>query len=494
MADGWARVTGKTAVCSVTNGPGIAQLATSLVVASRAHTPIVIFTGDVAEGEVHPQQLDHRRFAEATEAGYVRVSEPAGMHEGVRKAFFLARLEARPVILDVPRDIQLMEFEDEPYASSTTLLPQAQRICPDRARLEQALQIISQSRKPVIIVGRGAMESGAGEVVLRFAERIGALIATTLLAKGWLAGAEFYAGISGLFTPRATLEVLSEADCVVGVGASLNDYTIESGYLYGNAQFIHIDTEPAIIMGSGKRAECYLQGDARTTLEALEAMLAERKLQATGFRTSEVRQALAAEVDPASFEIEAGTVDPREACVLLDEAMPEEMGLVLGLGHFIAFPAMLMTRRRAITLATVQFSCIGQGLTTALGAAVALKKPTVLVEGDASMMMQLQELDTAARYGIPLLMVVMNDEASGAEYHKLRAHGLDPMLAAVRSPDLGAVARTLGCRGSLVRTLDDFRSAVEEFIKKPGPTVIDLRVSRNVPSVPYRRLHFGEVA
>jgi thiamine pyrophosphate-dependent acetolactate synthase large subunit-like protein len=107
-------------------------------------------------------------------------------------------------------------------------------------------------------------------------------------------------------------------------------------------------------------------------------------------------------------------------------------------------------------------------------------------------MMHLIEFETAVRYGMPLMVVVLNDQRLGAEYHKARAHGADPELANISTPDLGMVGRSLGGRGSLVTDLPSLRAAVQEFVANPAPTVLDVRISLNVVSIPYRRLHFGE--
>jgi thiamine pyrophosphate-dependent acetolactate synthase large subunit-like protein len=96
-----------------------------------------------------------------------------------------------------------------------------------------------------------------------------------------------------------------------------------------------------------------------------------------------------------------------------------------------------------------------------------------------------------ARLGLKFLYVVVNDEAYGAEYHKLRAHERDPMLSFVKSPDFAGLGRDFGCRGQSARTLDELGAAIDEFLAGDGPMVIDLRISRNVISIPYRRLHFG---
>ena len=458
----------------------------------RARSPVVVLAGDVVESD-EMQRVDQRRVAETLEAGYVRLS-PDHPYEDVRKAFNMARVESRPVVLAAAIDVQNMEYEGEPgYAPSQSLQPGAQRSSPDKERLREAARIVSASKRPVIIAGRGAIAADAGEAIRRLARRIGALIATSLLAKGWLAGEDdFYAGISGLFSPRAQTELFAQSDCVIGVGASLNHYTTEAGYLFPDARFIHIDASPQIIMGNGRVADCYVQADARAAIEELEALLASQGFSWTGYRTPEVRAALTEEIDPATFDLDPGTLDPRRVCDLLDERIPGELPVVLGSGHFMAFPVMHMNRPRAHPImTTLHFGTIGQGLGTAMGVAVGTPRATRLVEGDASTMMCVQELDTAARYRIPLLTIVFNDESWGAEYHKLRAQNKRTKISEVATPDIGAVATALGCRGRFATSLEAVDRAVEEFLTEPGPMLVDVRVSRNVTSIPYRRAHYG---
>jgi thiamine pyrophosphate-dependent acetolactate synthase large subunit-like protein len=154
-----------------------------------------------------------------------------------------------------------------------------------------------------------------------------------------------------------------------------------------------------------------------------------------------------------------------------------------------------MTRKRRMLLANQHFGCIGQGLTTAIGAMVATDdKPAFLVEGDAGFMMHLPEFETAVRYGLPILVVLFNDQLLGAEYHKAVAKGLNADLARITTPDMGAVGRALGGRGTLVTDLDTLRTAIDEYLADPAPTIIDARISTSVISIPYRRLHFGQDA
>ena len=130
---------------------------------------------------------------------------------------------------------------------------------------------------------------------------------------------------------------------------------------------------------------------------------------------------------------------------------------------------------------------------TAIGATLALgNKPGVLVDGDASMMMHLADFETAVRHKVPLLIVVMNNQSLGMEYYHLDAHHMDTGLSMIATPDLGAVATALGGRGRLIRTIDELKSAVAEWVAKPGPMIIDARVSVKVVPLFNRRIYYAK--
>jgi thiamine pyrophosphate-dependent acetolactate synthase large subunit-like protein len=498
MADGWARATHQTGVCTATCGPGVTQLATALVTAARAESPIVAFVGEYPNTDQdYGQRLDQARFAAACESGFVRIATPEGTDAAVRKAFYMARMESRPVLLSAPMDTQQKPFpDDEPYKPSATMLP-TRVLYPNPEAIEEAARIVAESKKTVIVAGRGALWSGAGDAILKLAKRTGALLATSLQAKSWLAGAdEYHVGVSGLYATRTAIQLFEEAECVIGIGASLNRHTTEGGYLYQNARYVQIDTKPHVVLGNGQSADCYVQSDARMGVEALEAALARKSFTSTGFRTREVKEKLVNHfADPREYPIEPGRIDPREICRMLDQLVPQEVSLIMGSGASTAFTNMLFNRPRPLMVGGHYFGCIGQMFPAAMGAVMATgKKPALLLDGDASFLMHLNDFDTAVRENMPLLSVILNDEALGSEYHKLKAHGLNAELATIPSPDIGAVAKAYGGRGVIAHSLEEVRAAAAEWVAKPGPMVIDARISRNVVSVPYRRVHFGEDA
>jgi len=495
MADGWARVSRTPGVATATCGPGVSQLATALVTAARASSPLVAFVGEQPlNDDEYNQHFDNALFATACETGFIRVATPDSVDDAVRKAFYLAKIESRPIMLSAPIDVQQKDFDDddEPYRPSSTLIkPRAVR--PDITALEQAADIIAASKKPVILAGRGAVWSGAEKAVAKLGDRIGALIATTLMAKTWLGDSEYHVGVSGTYGTRTAMRLFEEADCVIAIGASMNRYTTEHGYLYPNARYVHLDAKPHVMMAGSRSADCYLQSDARAGAEALDELLAKRSVKLTGFRTAEVKKQLVHNFDDRTeFPIEPGTVDPREVIRILDEGIPADVNLFTGSGSTAGFSNILFRRQRPVVLASHFFGCIGQMLPAAMGGVTALgNKPSFLVDGDASIMMHLAEFETMVRYKMPLLVVCMNNESLGSEYYKLDAHKMNAELANITVPDLGAIATAMGGRGRIARSLDDVHSAVKEWVAKPGPMMLDVRIARSVITLPYRRIHYG---
>jgi len=495
MADGWARATGNPGVASTTCGPGVTQLATALVCAARARTPLVVFAGEAPLTDPGDSQyLDQRKFADAVECGFVSVSAPARAHAAVREAFFLARTTSKPVMVSAPMDVQQAEFEGPAEYVRSTELIDTTPVTPAARRVQEAADIIAGSERVVILVGKGARDPEVGELVLRLQDSTRALLTTTLQVTNWLRDrTPYHAGISGGYGTKTAHELMREADCLIAVGASLNQYTIWHGRLYPKASIVHIDQADQVVPGDGQPVDCYVRGDARLALEQLIGALDGRTPAGAGYHTPVVAERLReATTLREPFHQEPDRLDPREVVLGLDRLIPERLPLVLGSGHQTDFGTMLFSRPREIVSNYGLFGAIGQSPLLSMGWALGRGRPTFVVEGDASFIMHLAEFDTACRYGWPVLILVMNDEALGAEYHKSEAHGLRQDLSAIRSPDLGAVATAMGGAGATVRTMDQLEKAVGEFLADPKPTVVDIRISRAVMSVPFRRLWRGE--
>ena len=457
MAEGWARATGQTGICTVTQGPGLSQLATALVVAgARPCANGRLRRRDRARRPRVVQQFDQAEVRRR-DRGRVRADLEGKRGRGGRADRVLPRPHRSRA-----RSCSTRRWTSRPRtttATSTSTSPPprcclaAERVQPDPDLLARGGRSSRRpAKKPVIVAGQGAAAAGAGEAVTRLADRIGALLATTLPMKGWLGESEYHVGVSGLYATRTAIELFADADVVIGVGASLNHYTTEHGYIFPNARYVQIDLKPSVVMGTGKRADHYVQGDAQLTMRATGAAARRpRGLEHRLPHRPDPRHARGVRSGPA--RVRAGSRHRRSASSGFDSGrqLPSEVGVVHGTGHCSGITAIFMRKPRKLTWTVNTFGCIGQAMPTAIGAAVALDgAPLAVVDGDASVLMHMSELETAARLG---------RQAAG---HRIQRRGARSRVPEVRLEGYGRAgrdhsdartsarsARAFGCRGQL---------------------------------------------
>jgi thiamine pyrophosphate-dependent acetolactate synthase large subunit-like protein len=497
MADGYARATGKVGVASTTCGPGFTQIMTALAIAARANVPLVVFAGDSPMlSSFYIQQIDMAPLAQATGAAYIAIKSLDRALDNVREAFHIAALERRPVVLSVPMDLQKQVYPFmADYIPSSDYLPMPQRAMPDPAMVDRLVAMIAEAEKPVIIAGRGAKLAKARAPIEALAEQCGALLATSLQAKGLFEGNPFALDIAGAFASDFARECFAEADLVIGLGVGLGAYTTESGYLYPNARTVQIDINPRGLWQGLRTADMHIRADAAGGAEAITAALKARGIRRDGYRSAALAQQIAADQpDTKEFAIAPGVVDPRKAMLELDAIVPKDWDVVIGGGHYLGI-AMTHLRGRAPERFHVvcDFGAIGNGLPAAIGIAAARKDGKVLlIEGDGSLLMHVQELETVRREGHRMLMAIINDGGYGAEIHKFRAGGLDPSLVIHGRGDLAGVSTGFGVKGSTVTSLGAMAGMFRAHQASNGASLWDIHTDDTVVSRPYRRVHYGE--
>lgn len=497
MADGYARATGKVGVASTTCGPGFTQIMTALTIAARGNVPVVVFAGDSPMAAPwYIQQIDMAPLALATGAHYIPVRSIDRVLDNVREAFQVAAFERRPVVLSVPMDLQRQPYPFMAgYTPSADVLPTPQRPLPDPELVDRLVGMIAEAEKPIIIAGRGAKWSGARAAIEKLAEAAGALLATSLQAKGLFEGNPFAMDIAGAFASDFARERFAESDLVIGFGVSLGAYTTESGYLYPGARTVQVDINPRGLWQGLRTADMHIRADARAAADAITARLRQDGKSRTGFRSAEMAAQIAAdEPDRKVFEIEPGTVDPRKAILELDRTVPKDWDVVIGGGHYFGIALTHLRGRAPEKYHTVSdFGAIGSGLPAAIGVAAARNNGKVLlIEGDGSLLMHIQELETVRRQGIRMLMAIINDGGYGAESHKFRAHGLDPHTVIHGRGDLAGVANGFGVRGATVNQLGRLQGLFQEHQAANSAGLWDVHTDDKVVSRPYRRIHYGE--
>ncbi|GIW05466.1 MAG: acetolactate synthase I/II/III large subunit [Dehalococcoidia bacterium] len=480
MADGYARASGRPGVCTVTHGPGLTQTGTPLTAARQARSPVVVIAGDTPPAfRLHAQNIDQHTFALASAGAIQQLRGAAHVPEDVALAFRHVRLGLGPIVLNAPVDLQLQPaLPDARPTPSTERLAPPQRRLPDPERIAAVAERIARSERPVVLAGRGAVLAGARPALLALAERIGALLATTLLAKGWFDGEPFAVGLAGGFSDDRAREILRQADLVLAFGAGLNQFTVDQGRLFPHAALVQVELDPTRV-GWATLVDDAILADARATAEALLAVLP--PTPRTGFRSEALRSHLAAPLLPPADVVADDGLDPRLVARTVDAALPPRRNLVVGIGHYSGYPAIAVgvADPRDLVLPW-HLGSVGLGLPVGIGVAVARpEQPTLVVEGDGGLLMSLPELETAARERIPLLVVVLDDRAYGAELHILAAEGLPTRLALFDTPDLARVAESLGCRAVRADTAEALRTALHAF-DRTHPLVVHVPVTRQV--------------
>ncbi len=483
MADGYARTSGKVGICTVTQGPGLTNTLTALVSARKARTPLVLLAGDTPTAvRGLPQDTDQDAVFAA--AGVpVQPFAAATAAADVAAAIARARAESRPIGMSLPTDVQEAEHGGEARPGGPEAAPPP---APEPAALRRAADLLWSAERPVLIIGRGVVRSPGGrEAAIALADHAGALLATSLPAKSLFSGHPFDLGIAGGFSHAVAAELIRDADVVVAVGASVNHFTSRGGTLFGRgATLVHVDADPGAL-SAYTPAALGVVGDAVAVLDALLADVRGRGAPRAGYRSPALAARIAAHRRADEFADASGdgVVDPRSLCEALDGLLPDRRVLVTDGGHFCGFPAMhLRVPDPGAFVFALDFGAVGLGLGTAIGAA--LGRPDhlgVLAIGDGGLLMSLGDLDSAVRAHVPLLVVVLNDAAYGAEMHFLRMMGLPDEDSLFATPDLAAVARSLGTDGLSVRSLADLDAVADRLADGlVRPLVVDCHISRDV--------------
>jgi thiamine pyrophosphate-dependent acetolactate synthase large subunit-like protein len=458
-----------------------------------------VFAGDAPIGASwYLQSIDQAPLALATGAHFVPVRTIDRALDCVREAFYVARAERKPVVLSVRLDLQKEEFPYlADYSPSTELMPRPQMLRPDREVVNEIVAMIAEAERPIVIGGRGATWSGAKGALEDLAEEADALLATTLLGKGLFDGNPFALDIAGTFATDLGREYFAESDLVISAGAGLGHYTTEGGYLFPNAKVVRIDTQPRGLWQGLRTADLHVHADASAAAQAVVARLKERGIHRHGWRGNEVAAKIAATAenpDPKPYTPAPGTLDPRPVIKELDAAIPKDWDIIVAGGHCFSFAMTHLRGRPAGRYhIPIDFGAIGSGVSAAIGVAAARNNGKVmLIDGDGSLYQHIQELETIQRQGIKLLICIINDGGYGAETHKFRAYGVDPMHATHGRGDIAQVARGFGLNGSKVTTLGRFEGLFREHQAQSGSTLWDVHVDDLIPSRNYRRVHYGE--
>ncbi|HEY9633280.1 MAG TPA: biosynthetic-type acetolactate synthase large subunit [Coleofasciculaceae cyanobacterium] len=489
-ADGYARATGKVGVCFGTSGPGATNLVTGIATAHMDSIPMVIVTGQVARGVIGSDAFQETDIYGITlpivKHSYV-VRDPRDMARIVAEAFHIASTgRPGPVLIDVPKDVGLEEFDYEPVEPGTIRLTGYRPTVKGNPRqINQALKLIRQARRPLLYVGGGAIAAGAHAELQKLAEIFQIPVTTTLMGKGSFEESHRLAvGMLGMHGTAYANFAVSECDLLIAVGARFDDrVTGKLDEFAARAKVIHIDIDPAEV-GKNRAPDVPIVGDVRQVLRDLLHRYEEVDIPADPNRTKE----WLARIDrwrqdyPLQVPQYPDSLSPQEVIVELANQAPDAY-YTTDVGQHQMWSAQFLKNGPRRWISSAGLGTMGYGLPAAMGAKIALPNEQVIcVAGDASVQMNIQELGTLAQYGINVKTVIINNGWQGMVRQWQEAfYGERYSSSNMDSgkPDFVKLAEAYGIKGMLIESRDELKDAIAEILAHNGPVLVDIHVTRD---------------
>ncbi|HET6213611.1 MAG TPA: thiamine pyrophosphate-binding protein [Micromonosporaceae bacterium] len=476
MADACARVSGRPTVLSVHQGPGVTNALTGITEAAKSRTPMVVLAPEASNPRSN-FHIDLAGAASAVGAAFHRVRSQSATGDA-EYAYRLAR-ETGAVILALPLDVQAQEAGSEPGPALAGTDP-VQQADADLAKLAAAVRT---AQRPLFLVGRGGVDPRHRvphpASLAELAERCGALLATSAAARGLFAGDPFYLDVCGGFASPLTAELVGEADLVVAWGCTLNMWTTRHARLIAPGAVVAQVDDVSAVLGAYHRVDIPVLGNLWLVASALSKLVP----PSTRWRTPAMAERIASSgrwrdvsyVDESTVD----GVDPRTLTIALDDLLPVDRTVAVDSGNFMGYPSMFLRVPDAAGFCFTQaYQAIGLGLASAIGAAVARPdRLTVAALGDGGFLLSAAELATAVRLGLPMLIVVYNDAAYGAEVHHFGPDGHPLDTVTFPDTDLASIARGFGCQAATVRSVADL-SPVGAWLAGPRevPLLLDAKI------------------
>ena len=488
-AASYAKASGRVGVATVTCGPGVTQLMTILPIAVRAQIPLVIFAGEAPlRKDWYNQKIDQAPFVTACGAHYIALHDPSEMVQAIHNAFARAKQEQTVIVIGAPFDLQQDEApnqaQDQINISDALFVPPAP-LMPAGDEIEIAAKWLSTAQRPIILAGLGVVQADASAACIALAEASGALLANTLPAKGLFRDEPFYLGVAGGFATEKAKQIFAQADLVIGIGARLAFHAFNGGKLTPHAKVIHIDKDPQTTVQGRKAADLAIACDARLGAQALGVALTHPQ---TGWRTDEMKAISAdALILPDDEDTPDHFLHPMAVTKALNDLIPTSCHMINTSGHSAYYAAHMNHHPQSHFTVIRDFGAIGNGSSFALGAAVAFpERPVIVIDGDGSALMHIQEWETMVRHGLPILTIIMNDGAYGSEVHKLRADGVTEDGSVFGRPDFAAIGQGFGMTGKQFSNKDTLREALSDamadYLSSPRPMIWDIHISDKIAS------------
>ena len=500
MEDAYCRITGRAGVVTGQNGPGITNMVTSVAAANMGHTPLVVISpsaGTPTIGWDGFQECDQMSVFKAITKAVVRVPHPRRAADCLRTAFRTAYAERGAVLYDIPRDYFYGECDE------TILQPHQYRVdargCGSLESLDRAAKLLSAAKNPVIVSGRGVVDSNALDIIKAIAEHLTAPVAVTYLHNDAFYGNHpLSVGPIGYMGSKAAMKILAKADVMLAIGTRLSvfgtlpQYDID--YFPDSAKIIQIDINPRHIARTHP-IEVGIIGDAKeASAEILKRLKAidkkrlpnEKRMQAV----AREKKAWEKEIVEAAM-VDGNPINPRRVLLEISRALPEEAIVTTDIGNVASTAnSYLKFNKGRKHIAALTFGNTGFAYPAALGAQIARPDaPVVAIIGDGAWGMSLHEVSTAVEHNLPVVACVFRNMWWGAEaknqidFYNNRFYGVD-----IPNPEsFVPVAKAMGAEGMRVERAQDIAEAFDTCIKSRKPTVLEFCVDGKMLAPPFRK-------
>ena len=481
-ADGYSRATGKVGVCIATSGPGATNLVTGIATAMLDSIPMVAITGNVPNsliGRDSFQEIDitgvtlpitkHNYFVERVE----------DLADTLREAFLIAKSgRPGPVLVDIPKDVQVAACEFERQVVAEKLPLPKVKDC----QIDEAARLISECKRPYIYVGGGAAGLGMGQEIVEFAEKIGAVIGCTFMGLSAVPqDNERFLGMQGMHGHYASSVAQNEADLILAIGVRFSDRATGNVAKFAKkSKIIQLDPDCAEI-NKNVQVDIGLVGDIYDSFKRIVEKCAPSAKADWLYCVQELKK------EEVQFEAEIAAeskaqLSPKQVLDIVNEEKLPATIITTDVGQHQMWTAQYAKFDRPRRwVSSGGLGTMGFGLGAAMGAYTATKDPVVLVTGDGSFGMNLNELATAVTYKMPIVIVLMNNGVLGMvrQWQTLFFGKRYSNTVLERKTDFVKLAEAFGAKGYLAETAVEFRKAFKEALKSDMPVVIDTRIDKD---------------
>ena len=481
-ADGYARATGKVGVVIATSGPGATNLVTGIATAMLDSVAMVAITGNVPTsliGKDSFQEIDITGVTLPITKHNYFVNDVNELADTIREAFRIAKSgRPGPVLVDIPKDVQIALAE---YEKSEVV-----EIIPDRKAkdkyIEKAAELINESERPYVYIGGGVLGRGIAKEVMEFAEKIGGYIGCTFMGlSAYPSDHERFLGMQGMHGHYASSMANKEADLVIGIGVRFSDRATGNTAKYArNTQFIQLDVDISEL-GKNVGIDVGVHGDLKDSLERICKLVKKNdrpqwKKIVDDLKVQEKAIAKKAE------ETAKAPLTPKQVMDIINEIKLDSTLVATDVGQHQMWAAQYLKFKQNRTFASSGgLGTMGYGLGAAIGAAVGKKERTVLITGDGSFGMNLNEIATAVSYNLPLTIVLLNNGVLGMvrQWQTLFYGERYSNTVLGRKTDFMKLAEAFGAKGYRVATPEDFREAFSKASEGEGTHLIEVLIDKD---------------